>query len=104
MQATLPFLSCHAIPQIFREVKLHSSLDHPHIIKLYGAFQQADQVVLVQEFAESGDLFNLLQRWVKVLVAIQAAQGQRRQTACTLPHMCPLRHAGMAAASQSTQP
>lgn len=48
--------------QIFREVHLHSSLSHDHVIKLYGAFQQADQVVLVQEYADAGDLFNLLQR------------------------------------------
>jgi len=49
--------------QIFREVKLHSSLSHEHIIKLFGAFQQADQVVLVQEFADAGDLFTLLHRY-----------------------------------------
>uniref|UniRef100_A0A7S3VP34 Protein kinase domain-containing protein n=1 Tax=Dunaliella tertiolecta TaxID=3047 RepID=A0A7S3VP34_DUNTE len=49
--------------QIFREVKLHSSLSHEHVIKLYGAFQQADQVVLVQEFANMGDLFTLLHRY-----------------------------------------
>lgn len=48
--------------QIFREVKLHSSLSHEHIIRLFGAFQQADQVVLVQEFADAGDLFTLLHR------------------------------------------
>eukprot|EP00197_Chlamydomonas_leiostraca_P002925 CAMPEP_0202857414 /NCGR_PEP_ID=MMETSP1391-20130828/360_1 /ASSEMBLY_ACC=CAM_ASM_000867 /TAXON_ID=1034604 /ORGANISM="Chlamydomonas leiostraca, Strain SAG 11-49" /LENGTH=678 /DNA_ID=CAMNT_0049536207 /DNA_START=165 /DNA_END=2201 /DNA_ORIENTATION=- len=49
--------------QIFREVKLHSSLSHEHIIRLFGAFQQADQVVLVQEFADAGDLFTLLHRY-----------------------------------------
>jgi len=30
--------------QIFREVKLHSSLQHENIITLFGAFQQGDQV------------------------------------------------------------
>ncbi|KAL6755436.1 kinase-like domain-containing protein [Haematococcus lacustris] len=49
--------------QIFREVKLHSGLSHEHIIRLFGAFQQADQVVLVQEFADAGDLFSLLHKY-----------------------------------------
>ncbi len=30
--------------QIYREVKLHSSLQHENIIMLYAAFQQGDQV------------------------------------------------------------
>ncbi|GAX76143.1 hypothetical protein CEUSTIGMA_g3587.t1 [Chlamydomonas eustigma] len=53
-------LNCY---QIYREVKLHSSLQHENIIKLFAAFQEADQVVLVQEFADSGDLFLLLHRY-----------------------------------------
>ena len=51
-----------AHPQIFREVRVHSSLCHENVIKLYGAFQQGDQVVLVQEYANSGDLFTLLHK------------------------------------------
>ena len=30
--------------QIYREVKLHSSLQHENIITLFGAFQQGEQV------------------------------------------------------------
>lgn len=89
--------------QIYREVKLHSNLQHENIITLFAAFKQGDQVrataprpvsgqprrfspvsslarplaahapcsdawpprsqvVLVQEFADSGDLFMLLHR------------------------------------------
>jgi hypothetical protein len=48
--------------QIYREVKLHSSLQHENIIMLYAAFQQGEQVVLVQEYADAGDLFLLLHR------------------------------------------
>eukprot|EP00201_Polytomella_parva_P002396 CAMPEP_0175086046 /NCGR_PEP_ID=MMETSP0052_2-20121109/29018_1 /TAXON_ID=51329 ORGANISM="Polytomella parva, Strain SAG 63-3" /NCGR_SAMPLE_ID=MMETSP0052_2 /ASSEMBLY_ACC=CAM_ASM_000194 /LENGTH=130 /DNA_ID=CAMNT_0016358159 /DNA_START=113 /DNA_END=502 /DNA_ORIENTATION=- len=46
--------------QIYREVRLHSSLTHPNVINLYVAFQQDNQVVLVQEFADGSDLFTLL--------------------------------------------
>lgn len=49
--------------QIYREVKLHSNLQHENIITLFAAFKQGDQVVLVQEFADSGDLFMLLHRY-----------------------------------------
>lgn len=45
-----------------REVQLHAKLQHANIIGLYGAFQQDGQVVLVQEFADGGDLFTLLHR------------------------------------------
>jgi len=55
-------LSCAPPLQIFREVKLHSALSHEHVVKLYGAFQEGDQVVLVQEYADCGDLLCLLHR------------------------------------------
>ena len=35
--------------QIYREVKLHSSLQHENIITLFGAFQQGDQVWVRQQ-------------------------------------------------------
>lgn len=34
--------------QVAREVRLHISLLHEHIIKLYAAFEDAEHVVLVQ--------------------------------------------------------
>mmetsp|Transcript_7609 Transcript_7609/g.16491 ORF Transcript_7609/g.16491 Transcript_7609/m.16491 type:complete len:1013 (+) Transcript_7609:148-3186(+) len=48
--------------QMLREVRLHSQLDHPNIIKLYGAFRQEGHVVLVQEYACGGDLMQLIMR------------------------------------------
>ncbi|WIA10385.1 hypothetical protein OEZ85_010577 [Tetradesmus obliquus] len=49
--------------QIYREVRLHSSCQHENIIKLFAAFQEGDRVVMVQEYADGGDLFNLLQKY-----------------------------------------
>eukprot|EP00198_Chlamydomonas_reinhardtii_P002274 XP_001691610.1 WNK protein kinase [Chlamydomonas reinhardtii] len=40
--------------------KLHGKLAHGNVIGLYGAFQVDSQVVMVQEFADGGDLFTLL--------------------------------------------
>jgi aurora kinase len=47
---------------VYREIRLHSSLAHQHIIQLYCAFQEGNDVVMVQEYAEGGDLYRLLHR------------------------------------------
>ncbi|PNH09977.1 Serine/threonine-protein kinase Aurora-3, partial [Tetrabaena socialis] len=48
--------------QVFREVRVHSSLQHQHVIHLFAAFQEGTDVVLVQEYAEGGDLYRLLHK------------------------------------------
>ncbi|MEW5298479.1 MAG: hypothetical protein WDW36_001597 [Sanguina aurantia] len=48
--------------QVFREVRVHSTLQHQNIISLFCAFQEANDVVLVQEYAEGGDLYRLLHK------------------------------------------
>ena len=48
--------------QVYREIKLHSSLDHQNIIHLICSFQEGHDVVLVQEYAEGGDLYRLLHK------------------------------------------
>lgn len=49
-------------PQVEREIRIHSQLDHPNIIKLYGAFEDGKHVYLVQEYAAGGDLYQELKR------------------------------------------
>ena len=41
-------------------MRLHSSLHHENVVKLYAAFQEGDRVVMVQEYVDGGDLFGLL--------------------------------------------
>ncbi|GIL69430.1 hypothetical protein Vretimale_13537 [Volvox reticuliferus] len=48
--------------QVFREVRVHSSLQHENVIHLYAAFQEGTDVILVQEYAEGGDLYRLLHK------------------------------------------
>ncbi|KAG2436193.1 hypothetical protein HXX76_006505 [Chlamydomonas incerta] len=48
--------------QVFREIRVHSSLQHQNIIHLIAAFQEGTDVVLVQEYAEGGDLYRLLHK------------------------------------------
>jgi len=46
--------------QVFREVRVHASLQHQNIITIYCTFQEGNDIVLVQEYAEGGDLYRLL--------------------------------------------
>ena len=43
-----------------REIKVHSHLNHPNIIDLYGVFEDRDSIYLVQEFCTNGDLHKML--------------------------------------------
>ncbi|KXZ45585.1 hypothetical protein GPECTOR_53g78 [Gonium pectorale] len=45
---------------LFREIKLHAMLDHPNIIGFYAAFKEAENVFIIEEFADGGDLLGLL--------------------------------------------
>ncbi len=37
--------------QVEREIQIHSQLDHENVIKLFAAFEDAENVYLAQEFA-----------------------------------------------------
>lgn len=41
--------------QVSREIEIHASLLHPHIVRLYAAFEDADGIYLVQEYAARGE-------------------------------------------------
>jgi len=40
---------------VSREIEIHASLLHPHIVRLYAAFEDADGIYLVQEYAARGE-------------------------------------------------
>jgi serine/threonine protein kinase len=42
---------------ISREIRVHSSLDHPHIVKLWDTLYQDNKVYMVMDFAKNGSLF-----------------------------------------------
>ncbi len=37
--------------QVEREIQIHSQLDHENVVKLFAAFEDAENVYLAQEFA-----------------------------------------------------
>lgn len=45
---------------IKREIKLHKQLVHPNIIRLYDYFKVKGNIFLLMEWAEKGNLYNLL--------------------------------------------
>lgn len=46
------------IRRLHNEVQIMSTLDHPHIVRLQETFQDPDQVFLVMEVCEGGELFD----------------------------------------------
>ena len=46
--------------QVKREIKIHTRLNHPYIIKVYAVFCQGAKLVIAMEYAEKGDLFTVL--------------------------------------------
>lgn len=47
--------------QAFKEVKLLRKLDHKHIIRYFESFLSADNLYIVMEYAEKGDLATAMQ-------------------------------------------
>lgn len=42
---------------IEREIKIHSTMDHPHIVKLWDTLQDNSTIYMVMEYASNGSLF-----------------------------------------------
>lgn len=55
-QADAVIATLVGVVQVAREIQIHSTLHHEHIIALYGAFEDSKHVYLVQEFAVGAPL------------------------------------------------
>lgn len=51
-------LNFTSIQNVKREIKIHSKLSHPHIIKMNYFFEDEDNVYMVLEYAQNGNLKN----------------------------------------------
>lgn len=49
---------------IVREIKIHSYVDHPNIIKLYGFFHDDQNIYLILEYAPDGEVYKELKKSV----------------------------------------
>lgn len=59
------------VNQFIAEIRLHSTLDHPNIVKFYGFFEEKDNIYLVLEYLSGGTLFDY-QNEVGILSTKQA--------------------------------
>lgn len=48
------------IDRLRREVRIHSSISHRHILNFYAAFEDSCAIYMVLEYAEQGDLYNYI--------------------------------------------
>lgn len=45
-----------------REIQIQKRVDHPHIVRLEGFFEDSEYVYIVLEYAEGGNLFHMLKK------------------------------------------
>lgn len=48
------------IEQLKNEIKLHSQLVHPNIVRFFGMFEDGDDIYLIMEYMNGGTLFDFL--------------------------------------------
>ncbi len=48
------------VTKVSREIKVLQHLRHPHLIKVYDAFETDNKVYVVMEYAAGGELFDLI--------------------------------------------
>ncbi|KAJ0620704.1 putative protein kinase Aur family [Helianthus annuus] len=48
--------------QLKREMTIQTSLRHPHVLRLYGWFHDAERIFLILEYAHGGELYGELRR------------------------------------------
>lgn len=49
-----------------REIYLHSTIDHPHIIKLWDTIEEDNKIHMIMEYAENGTLFSYQNSHTKI--------------------------------------
>lgn len=48
------------VDRFIEEIKLHSKLDHPNIVKFYGFYEEKEHICLVLEYLHGGTLFDYM--------------------------------------------
>lgn len=48
--------------QLIREIKIHTFLDHPHIVQLYSVFVEDNNLYFLMELCADGDLYQNLKQ------------------------------------------
>ena len=66
---------------VVREIKIHSFLDHPNIIKLFGVFHDKHKIYLILEYAPDSELYSEIKNQVRL--TSRSRSSERRSPATT---------------------
>lgn len=78
--------------ELFNEVAILKTLDHPHIIKLYELFQDESHYYLITELCAGGELFDRIQKMHVFSEAIAANYMKQIFSALVYLHEKPFVH------------
>lgn len=48
-----------------REIKIHSKMNHPHIIKLWDTLIEDDKIFMIMDYAKNGSLFRYYSKLIE---------------------------------------
>ena len=60
------FKNNHILEKLQREIKILKRFNHPHLIKLYEYIPTSKEIYVIEEYAQGGELFDLITKREKV--------------------------------------
>ena len=54
------------IHQLIKEIKIQNYIDHCNVVKLYTVFHDEDNIYLLLEFCNEGNLYELMRKKIKI--------------------------------------
>ena len=67
---------------VVREIKIHSFLDHPNIIKLFGVFHDKHKIYLILEYAPDSELYSEIKNQVNIISHLKNSESRLQETTC----------------------
>lgn len=80
------------VGQIRREIEIHSHLEHPNILRMYGFFFDAKKIYYIMEYAPGGELYKELKRQRKFEEKQVARYIRQMASALAYIHSCNVFH------------
>lgn len=80
------------LTKIYREVAINKFLDHPHITKLYDYFETKEEIFLIFEHVQNGELFELIRFNSNIAEPVARKYFQQLISALDYVHSCGVTH------------
>jgi serine/threonine protein kinase len=85
-------VNSNVIGQIRREIEIHTHLNHPNILKMYGFFWDRKKIYYIMEYAPSGELYKHLRKEKKFPEHKVAKYIKQMASALKYVHKCKVFH------------